>query len=75
MLLRLLSRIFGAAALASLCLACWLLWRAQEEEPAFLVEGQDQVLCHVVPDRDYDVSFRIHNRTGAPIRVVGAAFT
>jgi hypothetical protein len=71
---RILSTVFSIATLIALLTAAYLYFVCSEET-GFLVEEPERVLEGLSPEVDYEISFRVQNRTGRQVRVVGAAIT
>ncbi len=72
MVSRILSLLFVMVALAAfLCAAYLYLW-PPIEEPGLVVEEPDRVCSDLVPGRVEEIEFRVHNRTGQTLRVIGA---
>lgn len=75
MVYRIQSGLFGTATTgAILCLLCFL-FRAPTAEPMVVVEEPNLVLKNLVPERDFEVKFRVYNRSGRIVRVVGIGLT
>lgn len=72
---RLLSHIFVLAAIAAILCAIYLFLRSGALEPQVMVEEPNRVLNDLILGRDYDVSFRIHNRTDRAAHIVGMGIT
>lgn len=75
MFFRLISRFFVLAALGAILCAGYLYFQPSTEEPGLVVEGPERILKDLVPGRDYEVEFRVHNRSNRTVRVVGAEYT
>jgi len=72
---RALSGLFGTGVITSILCAGYVFLWSTSSRPALIVEEPDRVLRDLLPQHDYDVSFRIHNRTDQPVRIVGAGIT
>jgi hypothetical protein len=69
---RFLSRLFGLlAAVGIFCAIGLFLLRSTAAKSVVSVEEPSRVLNDLIPKRDYDVDFRIRNRTGRNSRIVG----
>ena len=70
-----LARVVGAAALGGcFCAVCLFLWLLVGRT-SVVIDEPNRVLNDLVPLRDYDVDFRVHNQTGRTLRIVGMAIT
>jgi hypothetical protein len=75
MIRRLLPVVLGLIGLAGLAAAAYLhLPRPTLDHSAVEVEAPQPVLDKLVVGREYDVEFRLHNRSGHPLRVVGSLY-
>lgn len=66
-----LVRVVGAAALGGCFCAVYLFLWLLVGRTSVLVDEPNRVLNDLVPLRDYDVDFRVHNQTGRTLRIVG----
>lgn len=69
---RTMSNLFGIASLGAVLAAGYLYLRPPAEGPALVVQEPDRVLHDALPGEVYEVEFRVQNRTGRTLRVVGA---
>jgi len=66
------QRFLGAAAMAAVCLSIYLLPSGAGNQPAFIIEHQDQDLESVVVG-DTATAFAILNTSAAARRILGLA--
>jgi len=71
-LLRLFALIGISAAIAA---GYCFFFLDRSEGGSFAVEEPKRILGELTVERDYDVDFRIVNRTGRNLRVLGSALT
>jgi hypothetical protein len=69
---RVLSVLLVMMALGAFLCAVYLYVRPPAEEPALVVEEPARVYNDLVAGHSREIEFRIHNRTGQTLRVVGA---
>lgn len=72
MVYRLCSSVFCIGALAAFLFAACLYLHLPGEGRGLAVDQSNRVLHGLVAERDYEIEFRVHNRTERPLRVVGA---
>jgi hypothetical protein len=73
MVYRMMSALFAVAALTAFLWAGYLYLRARAQERGLMVEEPDRVFNDLVPGREYEIEFRVHNRTSQTLRIVGGA--
>lgn len=70
-----MSRLFSynGMILGTILIVCVYYWYDQSawQMPAIEVDDANRVLLNVSPEEEYDVSFRIHNRSNRTLRIVG----
>lgn len=66
-----LSCLLLFVSLACLLMAGFVYVRPPGSEAGLVVERPSRVVEGLAPGREYDIEFRIHNRTGRTLRVVG----
>jgi hypothetical protein len=72
---RILTRLFGLAAAVGIVCAIYHFLRSGAGEPEVIVEEPNRILNDLILEHDYDIAFRVHNRTERTLRIVGMGFT
>jgi len=75
MIYRILSGLFSAAAFGIFFCLIVFSFVPSNAEPGLMVEQPNRVFNTLVAGRDYDVAFRIHNRSRRTLRIVGMGIT
>jgi hypothetical protein len=65
------SRLLFAAGLASLACGGYGFLRTWSHAGVLLVEKPDRVLTDVIVEKEYEIGYRVFNRTSSPARIVG----
>jgi hypothetical protein len=68
---RFMSRLFGLLAAVGISCATVLFLRSMAAESGVIVEEPNRILNDLTPKRDYDIAFRVRNRSAGSSRIVG----
>lgn len=66
-----LSCLFEVGSVATIFFAGLFFLVDLVAQPALVVEEPNRVLCDLVPQQDYDIVFRVHNRSDRRVRIIG----
>lgn len=72
------SKIASTLAFFGLLLlggSAWLCVRGMTKRPGFEISDPQRILTNVQPQHDYEIAFRIRNRSGRSARLVGLGIT
>jgi hypothetical protein len=75
MLGRVVPWCFAVAGMGCFVLAGYLAFYPPQATPGCVVEQPERCLDGLLAGRDYEVEYRVHNRTGSDLRVVGAGLS
>jgi hypothetical protein len=74
MFYRLLTMLFAASALTAAVAAGYAYFRPVDG-PGLVVEQPERVLTDMVVGHEYDLDFRVVNRTNQSLQVLGGGFS